>query len=264
LTHVRQQQAGSPQGNLHLDSDVNHSFELEADRVEQAIENSLSTAKSSMPSAQVSSALIQRSVRPENVTCRATGLTNPDLSGDEVVAAIEDADSKAIELSQQAETALDDNLSATRAGDPVDANFDTILQEELGLTLTNPAHFRLIEQQRNRFQRVRTTLESGYLRYLCRGGTVTLVGCTAGTCGVGGLDFAFSCPGNRLVVLCQNFWDIPDERPGTILHEPFHIWFDMARHSTNALKRADASCFEAFARRLAGETSLSCADHTAG
>ena len=43
------------------------------------------------------------------------------------------------------------------------------------------------------------------------------------------------------------------------------FWFDMARHATNALRRADASCFESFARRLAGETDVpSCVDHTAG
>jgi hypothetical protein len=264
LTHVKQQQGNALQGKLHLDSGTESSFELEADRVAQTIVSSHFSATSALPSAQTSSAVVQRAVRPGNVTCRTTGLTNPDLSGDEVVAAIEDADTQAIALAQGAETALDDNLTAVRGGDPVDAAFDTILQEELGLTLTNPAHFRLIEQQRNRFRRVRTTLESGYLRYMCRGGTVSLVGCSAGTCGQDGLGFAFSCAGNRLVVLCQDFWDDPAERPGTILHEPFHIWFEMARHSTSALRRADASCFEGFARRLAGDGAVSCADHTAG
>ncbi|MFZ0064056.1 MAG: DUF4157 domain-containing protein [Pyrinomonadaceae bacterium] len=264
LTHVKQQQGNALQGKLHLDGGRENSFEAEADRVAQTIESSYFSAKAATPVAQTSSTVVQRAVRPGNVTCRTTGLTNPDLSGDEVVAAIEDADTQAIALCQGAETALDDNLTAVRGGDPVDAAFDTILQEELGLTLTNPAHFRLIEQQRNRFRRVRTTLESGYLRYMCRGGTVSLVGCSAGTCGQGGLDFAFSCAGNRLVVLCQDFWDDPAERPGTILHEPFHIWFEMARHNTSALRRADASCFEGFARRLAGDATVSCADHTAG
>jgi hypothetical protein len=92
---------------------------------------------------------------------------------------------------------------------------------------------------------------------------VNFAGCQPGTCGS---NFALSCPGNRLVVLCQAFWDDPAERPGTILHEPFHIWFHMARHEPNALRRADASCFEAFARRLAGEAAppMSCVGHTAG
>jgi hypothetical protein len=207
--------------------------------------------------------VVQRRVRPENVSCRAGGLRGPDLTGDEVVAALEAADADAIALAQQAEDQLTAQLASARAGDPVDADFDTILQEELGLTLTNPAQFRLIQQQIDRFRRVRETLESGYLRYLCRGGTaVSLVGCTTGSCEGA---FAFSCPGNRLIVLCQPFWDEPAERAGTLLHEPFHIWFHMARHETNALRRADASCFEAFARRLNGEApAFSCVDHTAG
>lgn len=206
--------------------------------------------------------LIQRMVRPENVTCRNTGLTNPNMTGADAVAAIQDADSEAIVLAQLAEDELDSNLSDVRAGGAVDADFDTILQEELGLTLTNPAHFRLIEQQRDRFRQVRETLESGYLRYMCRGGTVSLVGCTQGTCENA---YAFSCPANRLVVLCQPFWDEPNERAATILHEPFHIWFHMAQHAANALRRADASCFESFARRVAGEAATaSCVGHTAG
>lgn len=209
--------------------------------------------------------IIQRRVRPENVTCRATGLRNPDLTGDEVVAALQAADAEAIALAQGAETALTENLDAVRAGAVVDADFDTILQDELGLTLTNNAHFRLIQQQINRFRRVRETLESGYLRYMCRGSTVTpisIIGCEPEPCGD---EFASSCPGNRLIVLCQAFWDEPGERAATILHEPFHIWFTMERHAQNALRRADASCFESFALRVAGQDApASCVDHTAG
>jgi hypothetical protein len=208
--------------------------------------------------------MLHRRVRPENVSCHEHGLTNPDLTGDEVVQALQDADAEAIRLAQQAEDELRSNLASARAGDPVDAAFDTILQEELGLTLTNRDHFRLIEEQANRFQRVRETLESGYLRYICRGGSVKLVGCTEDACGAG---FAFSCPGNRLVVLCQTFWDTPDQQGLTLLHEPFHIWFHMARHATNALRRADASCFESFAARVDGQAALvlvSCVGHTAG
>ncbi len=209
--------------------------------------------------------IIQRRVRPENVTCRATGLRNPDLTGDEVVAALQAADADAIALAQGAETALTEHLDAVRAGGAVDADFDTILQEELGLTLTNNAHFRLIQQQINRFRRVRETLESGYLRYMCRGSTVTpisIIGCEPEPCGD---EFASSCPGNRLIVLCQAFWDEPDERAPTLLHEPFHIWFAMERHAQNALRRADASCFESFALRVAGQDApASCVDHTAG
>ena len=237
---------------------------MEAHHSEQVVENSNHARRQNSAPIKSAEKLIQRRVIPENVTCHKTGLTNPDLTGDEVVAIFQEADREAIELALRAELLLDVNLLATRGGIPVDNEFDTILQEELGLTLTNPAHFRLIEQQRDRFRRVRQTLESGYLRFMCRGGNgpVTLVGCAAGTCGD---NFAFSCPGNRLIVLCQAFWDSSEQRSATILHEPFHIWFDMARHEPSALRRADASCFESFALRVAGrEAFASCADHTAG
>ena len=261
LTHTIQQHEHTIQPKLALDTADNR-LEREALQAEQLIGASTQTSKAGVSSSGSAPGLIQRRVIPENVSCHDTGLTNPDLSGPEAVAAIEAADADAIELALRAELLLDFHLLLTRAGEPVDAEFDTILQEELGLTLTNPAHFGLIQQQINRFRRVRETLESGYLRYICRGGNVSLVGCATGTCGE---DFAFSCPGNRLVVLCQAFWDEPDERSSTILHEPFHIWFDMARHATNALRRADASCFESFALRVAGrDAPASCRDHTAG
>ncbi len=208
---------------------------------------------------------IYRRIRRENVSCERNGLRNPDLTGDEVVAALEAADADAIDLAQQAETGLRDNLAAVRAGGAVDAAFDTILREELGLTLTNAAQFGLIEQQANRFQRVRETLESGYLRYMCRGSTTTpisVIGCAPGPCGT---EFASSCPGNRLLILCQLFWDTPDQRSVTILHEPFHIWFSMLNHGTSVLRRADSSCFESFALRVAGRAAFaSCVGHTNG
>lgn len=263
LTHVVQQSKSSPYSQLHLDSRTGDSHESAAQQEETLMGRDSLIFNLSSRNTAPSSGLIQRRIVRDHVSCRQNGLTNPNLTGDEVIAALEAADSEAITLALRAELLLDFHLLLVQAGEPVDPDFDTILQEELGLTLTNPAHFRLIEQQRERFKRVRETLESGYLRYICRGGTVTLVGCTPGTCGT---NFAFSCPGNRLVVLCQAFWDGQAEQAGTILHEPFHIWFDMARHNPSALRRADASCFEAFARRLAGEdvSHISCAAHTAG
>ena len=261
LTHVIQQsEMPAATGDLRLGS--HDSAEREADAVESSIASGVSTPATVETSPGTVSRRLQRRVDPANVSCRQTGLTNPNLTGDEAVAAIVQADAEAITLARRAELLLDVNLLFTRGGFPVDPAFDTILQEELGLTLTNPAHFRLIEQQRDRFQRVRETLESGFLRFICRGGTVNLVGCSAGTCGP---NFALSCPGNRLIALCQAFWDTPAEQAATILHEPFHIWFDMARHAPNQPRRADASCFESFALRVAGQAATaSCAGHTAG
>ncbi len=262
LTHVVQQ--GNTTSNLQTKLTVNSpedASEHEAEKVARLVDvHPTSTTppitKTGLPTT------IQRLVKPENVSCHEQGLTNPDISGDDAIATIQAADTDATELALRAEELLDVNLLFAQAGEPIDAEFDTILQEELGLTLTNPVHFPLIRQQRNRFNRVRETLQSGYLRYICRGDSVQLVGCSTDSCG---RDFAFSCPSNRLIVLCQAFWDNPDQQSATILHEPFHIWFHMARHAPDALKRADASCFESFALRVAGRTAFdSCVNHTNG
>jgi hypothetical protein len=261
LTHVLQQQDTAASSELEIGA-ASSPLEHQANEMaKSAMTLGVQGSSSSLFPAS-GQPLVQRLVRPGNVSCHQYGLRNPDLTGDQAVAAIQAADAEAITLALRAELLLDFHLLFTQAGEPVDAAFDTILQEELGLTLTNPAHHPLIEQQRDRFRRVRETLESGYLRYMCRGGTVSLVGCAQGSCGN---DFAFTCPGNRLVVLCQGFWDNPDQRAATILHEPFHIWFHMARHAPNALRRADSSCFESFALRVAGQNAFaSCQNHTAG
>jgi hypothetical protein len=206
---------------------------------------------------------IQRRVIDANVVTTQPMLTRLGLTRQEVIDAIRDADTDAIQLAQNAEDTLTTQLANAVAGNPVDANAELILNEELGLSFNNVAHRGLIRQQIQRFVRVRATLQSGYLRYMGLGiGNVSLVGCQTGNCGN---DFAFSCPGNRLIVLCQTFWDTPDEQGATLLHEPFHIWFHMARHEVDALRRADASCFESFALRVSGRAAPpSCAAHTNG
>jgi hypothetical protein len=262
LTHVVQQGDSCRQPTLRVGTGDDPA-EVEAERAARTIEAPADLAYASGGISKVSRNAIRRRVRPENVTCNRTGLRNPNLTGEEAVAAITSADAEAVHLAQAAERTLTEQLAAARAGDPIDAGLDTILLEELGLSLNNHAHFGLVQQQINRFHRVHETLASGYLHYMCRGGDVVrLVGCTPGPCGE---DFAQSCPGNRLIVLCQAFWDTPEEQSATILHEPFHIWFHMARHVANALRRADADCFESYALRVSGRSAFaSCVDHTAG
>lgn len=206
---------------------------------------------------------IQRRVVEQNVVTNDAILTQLGLTREDIINAITDADADAIVLAQAAEDLLTEQLANAINGNTVDPDAELSLNEELGLSFNNPAQHGLIRQQISRFVRVRETLQSGYLRYLALGiGNVPLVGCLAGDCGP---NFAFSCPGNRLIVLCQSFWDNPDQQSATVLHEPFHIWFAMLRHNDNALRRADASCFESFALRAAGRGAFaSCIGHTAG
>lgn len=256
LTHVVQHRDNLPvsPGALGV-GPADDAAEQQADRAEQALASSSPVVLPASPS-------LRRKVNPANVSCRTTGLTNPDLTGDAAVEVLQQASTDAVELALRAQLSLDAHLLLARGGQPVDTDFDTILREELGLTLTNPAHFSLIAQQVERFRKVHDLLNGGTIHYICRGGTVSLVGCTTGACGP---NFAFSCPANSTTVLCQAFWDNPDQRSATILHEPFHILFEMARHQANALRRADASCFESFALRVAGRGAFaSCVDHTNG
>jgi Domain of unknown function (DUF4157) len=211
----------------------------------------------------VHSKKVQRTVIDSHVITNATIEERLGLTREEIIDSIREADADAIVLAQAAEDALTTQLANAISGSAVDPDIETALNEELGLSFLNAAQRGLIRQQIQRFRRVRETLQSGYLRYLALGtGRVSLVGCEAGECGE---NFAFSCPGNRLIVLCQTHWDNLDQAGATVLHEPFHIWFDMARHADNALRRADASCFESFALRIAGRAApASCVGHTAG
>jgi len=206
---------------------------------------------------------IQRRVIDSHVTTTPAMLARLGLTRQEVIDTITAADADAIVLAQAAEDALTTQLANAQAGNPVDAGTELILNEELGLSFNNRAQHAVIGQQITRFRRVRETLESGFLSFIALGiGNIKLVGCEAGNCDDA---FAFSCPGNRLITLCQAFWDEADEQAGTILHEPFHVWFHMARHAENALRRADASCFESFALRVSGRAApATCDAHTAG
>jgi Domain of unknown function (DUF4157) len=206
---------------------------------------------------------VQKSVIDANVVTNTPIETALGLTRQEIIDTIRAANTEAITLSQSAIDSLSTELANGISGATVDANTELILNEELGLSFLNRAQHSLIRQQINRFTRVRTSLESGYLRYLALGiGNISLVGCSAGTCAN---DFAFTCPGNRLLVLCQTFWDTPNEMGATIMHETFHIWFHMAQHSNSALRRADASCLESFAMRVSGKPApATCIAHTNG
>lgn len=188
-------------------------------------------------------------VRRENVSCRNTGLHgNPRLTGDQAVAVIEAADREAIRMGTRARLLLLEGIALAAAGRPVDANLATIAREELGVDFTTEAGRRLARQQAARFERVVATLNSGYLRYTCR------------SPGCDGDEFAFVFPANRVMRLCAMFWNttepgmtIAQNQAATILHETFHIHFDMDH--ANRLRTANADCLESFALRLDGQVA---------
>ena len=80
--------------------------------------------------------IIQRQVIDRNVTTNQAMLTRLGLTRQQVVDAITAADADAIVLAQNAEDTMTTELNNAQNGDPVDANAETILVEELGLSLT--------------------------------------------------------------------------------------------------------------------------------
>jgi hypothetical protein len=201
---------------------------------------------------------LQRVVNERKVGCRADGIPSLGLTGDDAVAAIRDANEEAIRLCQLAESNLFvERLTYSPA--TVDANFATILLEELGLDMANPRHRELTEVIERRFELVRTrVLESDYTGYTCLGAaSITLARGTphevSGDCCTG-TPRACSAGGVSHIVLCRPWWtERVDLRPGTLVHEPMHVYFDLDDFST---KLNDAHCYTAFVQRLAGITPL--------
>jgi hypothetical protein len=182
----------------------------------------------------------------------------------EAVDAIRTANEEAIRMALRAEALLFVERLTFGTGTP-DPTFVTILQEELGLDITNARHRNLMEVVERRFELIRTrVLESDFTGYTCIGArNVRLATGTpaaaAGECCVGATR-ACSAGGVGHIVLCRPWWtgDV-SLRPATLIHEPMHVYFNLDDF-TGRNRLRDAHCYTAFAQRLAGLTPLvSCA-----
>lgn len=277
LTHVMQQQEGlSKLMSQDRISDPKDQSEHTANTIAAKVISSTQPAKHKnendmvLPSmcqgcSENSNFFLQRVVNERKVGCRTSGIPSLGFTGDQAVEAIRQANEAAILMAQRAENNL--FIDRLTFGDlPTDPTFAAILNEELGLDITNATDRDHTEVVQRRFELIRTrVLESDFTGYTCIGGsTVTLGSGTpaacSGDCCTGGAR-ACSCTGVGHIVLCRPWWTSPrtDLRPASLLHESFHTYFGFINDFTNA-KLNDAHCYTAFAARLAGITPLvSCA-----
>jgi hypothetical protein len=259
LVHVVQQGEGAraPEAIGAPDDPAERVADTVADAVADAVAGRV-VARQAAPrigSGSGSAGRLQRVVNERKVGCRTGGVPFLGLSGADAVTAIADANAEAIDLARLAEISLFVERETYSAAS-VDANFATILREELGLDMANARHretTRIIEQ---RFNLIRTRfLESDYVGYTCVGAANVSLGggAVAGPCCTG---TARACSGAGVshIVLCRPWWtgDV-SFRAGTLVHEPLHAYFDLDDHTA---KLNDAHCYTAFAQRLSGVTPL--------
>lgn len=192
---------------------------------------------------------MQRRVRDTNVSCLTTGLHGGvpagNISGPEAIAAIRNADARAIELARRAENLLFlQRLTAGTAGYVADPDFDLALANRFGLNVTNPAHQRRIEILQREFRAVAGFLESGAVYYVCRD-----AGCKSDR-------WAFTYFGQHTIRLCNPFWNAGslNLQGSTLLHEAMHLWWSQVDDQGHPPMH-NAHCFEQFALDLAGATA---------
>lgn len=265
LAHVVQQRGGMSSATPSREiSEPGDPEERVADRVADAIVAgqpprdlaSWSLKAGPRPSSATPTLRIQRVVNDAKVGCRTTGIPSLGISGPDAVAQLAAVNTEAILMAGSAQS----SLFVERLVGPSDPNFATILQEELGLDITNAAHRAHMEIVERRFDLMSRVLESDFTGYTCIGAAQVTVGaCPTGDCCTG-TTRACSCPGASHIVLCRPWWtgDV-HQRPGTLIHEAFHIYFGFIGDFTNS-RLSDAHCYTGFVERLAGVTPfVSCA-----
>jgi hypothetical protein len=259
LAHVVQQQGEAALSPVKI-GDPDDAAEGDADRLAAQVTapvNPTGIAEKAGTTGRVqrSAGKLQRVVNERKVGCRNTGIPSLGLSGADAVQAIRDANAEAIVLAQRAENLLTFERLTFGLGAP-GAGFTTILNEELGLDINNAADRRRIEIVERRFAAIRTrVLESDFTGHTCVGAAAVSLApgtpvASAGDCCTGAAR-ACSSSGVSHIVLCRPWWtgDVA-LRPGTLIHEPFHIFFDFDDFANARLN--DAHCYTAFAMRLAG------------
>jgi hypothetical protein len=192
---------------------------------------------------------LQRRVDDAHVSCRTTGLhggvPGGIISGPDAIATIRTAEERAIEMAVRVENLLFlQRLTFGTGAYTAVPNFDAALMNRFGLSLANPGDHRWIEILEREFATVVNFLESGYIRYTCRGAD-----CSADE------DAYIFTPGRR-IYFCNLFWNEPslNLRGSTLLHEAIHLWWDQIEDRGH-LPIHNAHCFEQFALDLAGATA---------
>jgi hypothetical protein len=262
LTHVVQQRQNIDLQKISIGA-VDDIYEQQANQMEKSISSRPGTGIGifQAKSGPTPVSLLQRRVNPNFVSCNPPSPTIAATTGADPVGVITAANTRAIELLDNAIDELQTTRNQIVAGEPVAW---PVISDATASALQN--RFHIDANDRNvwtgrgegtvdvvirRLRGARQILNDGWMRYQCLGGAhvdfnfggVHCVGdgCTAGT-------RAVSCAGASKIVLCTPFWSDPaDDQASTLLHECFHIYFSFIGDTGNL---ANAHCYEQFVSDL--------------
>jgi len=191
--------------------------------------------------------LIQRLVRPNLVSCRNPTAAQQATVGADPVGTLDAANTRAVELMDNAIATLEFNRNAILAGaEPTSPTVGdataAALQSRMRINPSNRAVWTgtgigSVQLLIRRLRMVRNLLGGGWLSYTCIApAAINTATCAGPACG--GATRAASCEGVSRLFLCTPFWaDSADDQAGTLMHESFHIYFgfiDDVGHEGNA------------------------------
>jgi hypothetical protein len=263
LTHVIQQGRTSNIFETISIGAVDDAFERQANQVEKSISSGFRVETNSHPnvSQHASVSQLQRRVNPNFVSCNPPSAAIAATTGTDPVGVITAANTRAIEMLNNAIDELQHTRDQIVAGEPVAW---PVVSDATASALQN--RFHIDANDRNvwtgrgegtvdviirRLRGARQILDDGAMRYQCLGGaninfTFGGVQCVGPGCGAD--TRAVSCAGASRLVLCTPFWSDPaDDQASTLMHECFHIYFDFIGDTGNL---ANAHCYEQFVSDL--------------
>jgi hypothetical protein len=263
LTHVVQQ--GTIDENFEKVSigAADTAYERQANQTEQSVSSIFNDKTRNLPSLNHHAPMnqLQRRVNPNFVSCNPPSVAIAATTGSDPVGVITAANTRAIELLDNAIDELQHTRDQIVAGEPVAW---PVISDTTASALQN--RFHIDANDRNvwtgrgegtvdviirRLRGARQILDDGAMRYQCLGGAnvdftfggvhCVGAGCTGGT-------RAVSCAGASRLVLCTPFWSDPaDDQASTLMHECFHIYFAFIGDTGNL---ANAHCYEQFVSEL--------------
>jgi hypothetical protein len=268
LTHTVQQANGAAgiQQQLSIGA-VDDTFEQQASRMEHLIstgDSGKGNAFTELHNFSFGNRL-QRRVNPNFVSCNPPSPTIAATTGPNPVGVITAANTRAIELLDNAIGDLQSTRDQIVGGAPVAW---PVISDATALALQNRFHIdandRGVWTRRGegtvdvvirRLRGARQILADGAMRYQCLGGAsvdFTFGGVHCAGEGCAGDTRAVSCAGASRIVLCAPFWGDPaDDQASTLMHECFHIYFSFIGDTGNL---GNAHCYEQFVSDLNGIT----------